>query len=72
MKSSEKSDDLSDYALLSTTLMQPLVLFLGGAVKDNADFFEGDEAAADHFIEAGKNLLNSFVGFDDLEDELPE
>ena len=44
-------------------------LFLRGAIEDDADFFEGDEAAVHHFIEAGKDLLDALGGFDDLEND---
>jgi hypothetical protein len=30
-----------------------VTLFCDGAVEDDADFFEGDEATFDHFVEAG-------------------
>src|SRR5882762_1570683 len=44
-------------------------LLLGGAVEDDADFFEGDEAAVDHFVETGKNLFDALGGFDDFEND---
>src|SRR5216683_1268161 len=44
-------------------------LLFGGAVEDDADFFEGDEAAVDHFVEAGKNFFDAFGGLDDFEDD---
>src|SRR6266581_9116890 len=44
-------------------------LLFGGAVEDDADFFEGDEAAIDHFVEAGKNFFDALSGFDDFEDD---
>src|SRR5260370_14375564 len=45
-------------------------LFLGGAVEDDADFFERDEAAVDHFVEAGKNFFDALPGIDDIEDDV--
>src|SRR6266478_5303117 len=42
-------------------------LFFGGPVEDDADFLKGDEAAFDHFVEAGKNFLDALGGFNDLE-----
>src|SRR5712664_2509245 len=44
-------------------------LFLGGAVENDSHFFEGDEAAFDHFVEAGKNILDTLGRFDNLEDD---
>jgi fluoride ion exporter CrcB/FEX len=45
-------------------------LFLRGAVEDNANFFQGDQPTANHFVEAGENLLNTFGGLDDLKDDM--
>ena len=44
-------------------------LLFGGAVEDDADFFEGDEAAVDHFVEARKNFLDALGRFDDFEND---
>ena len=46
-----------------------LALFLGRAVEDDADFFEGDEAAIHHFVEAGKDFFDALGGLDDLEND---
>ena len=46
-----------------------LALFLGRAVEDDADFFEGDEAAFDHFVEAREDFFDALLRFDDLEDD---
>src|SRR5262249_10453593 len=44
-------------------------LLLCGAVENDADFLEGDEAAIHHLIEAGKDLFNALGGFDDFEND---
>src|SRR6267378_5854637 len=44
-------------------------LFFGRAIEDYADLFEGDEAAVNHFVEAGENLLYTLGGLDDFEDD---
>src|SRR6267143_2688256 len=44
-------------------------LFLGGAIENYPHFLERDEAAFDHFVEAGKNFFDALDGFDDLEDD---
>jgi hypothetical protein len=44
-------------------------LLLGRAVEDDADFFDGDEAAVNHFVEAGKNLFDALGGLDDFEND---
>src|SRR5712692_1427331 len=53
----------------SILLHEAAPLFLGGAVEDDADLFEGDEAAVNHFVEAGKNLLDPLSGLDDFEND---
>ena len=50
-------------------LRNAAALFFGGAVKDDADFFEGDEAAFDHFVEVGEDFFDAFLGFDDFEND---
>src|SRR5712664_2913475 len=42
-------------------------LFVGGAVENYSHFFERNEAAFDHFVEAGENFFDALGGFDDLE-----
>ena len=53
----------------SILLHEAAPLFLGGAVEDDADLFEGDEAAVDHLVEAGKNLFDALDGLDDFEND---
>ena len=36
---------------------------------DDLDFFEGDEAAADHFIEQGQEGVDLFLAVHDFDDE---
>jgi len=43
-------------------------LFLGRPVKDDANFFQRDEAAVDHLVKAGKNFFDALGGLDDFED----
>ena len=43
-------------------------LFFGGAVENDADFFEGDEAAIDHFVEAGKDGVDALLNLDFMDD----
>src|SRR5262245_42084736 len=43
-------------------------LLLGGSVQDDAYFFERDEPAFHHFVEARKDLLDALGGFDDFDD----
>jgi len=40
-----------------------------GAVVDDADFFEGNEAAFHHFIEDGKESVEFFFGVHDFDHE---
>src|SRR6266852_1051463 len=44
-------------------------LVFSGAVEDDADFFEGDEAAVDPFVEARENFFDALGRFDDFEDD---
>src|SRR5437588_10230466 len=44
-------------------------LFLGGTVEDDANLFQGDEAAVDHFVETGKNLFDALGRLNDFEDD---
>src|SRR6266446_1209833 len=44
-------------------------LFLCGAVEDDANFFEGDEAAVNHLVEAWENFFDALVGLDDFEND---
>src|SRR5438034_3761841 len=44
-------------------------LFLGRPVKDDANFFQRDEAAVDHLVKAGKNFFDALGGLDDFEDD---
>src|SRR5271156_1594682 len=44
-----------------------LALFLGDAVEDYANFFQGDQSALDHFVETGENGVDAFLRFDDLD-----
>ena len=37
------------------------------AVEDHADFFHGDQAAADHFVEAGKHGFDVLLRFNDFD-----
>src|SRR5215470_8944278 len=46
-----------------------LNLLFRGAVEDDANFFEGDEAAADHFVETRKNGFDFFCSLDDFDDD---
>src|ERR1700722_12848274 len=39
------------------------------AVEDYADFFQGDQAAADHLVELGQDLFDALAGFDDFNDD---
>src|SRR5579859_1049806 len=41
----------------------------GGPMKDDANFFQSDQAAAQHFIQLGKNLLNPFGILDHLDND---
>src|SRR5262245_49451501 len=43
-------------------------LLLGGSVQDDAYFFERDEPAFHHLVEARKDLLDTLGGFDDFDD----
>src|SRR6266566_9441364 len=42
---------------------------LSGAVENHAHFFECDQATVNHFVEARKDLLDTFGGLDDLQDD---
>src|SRR5439155_14736 len=42
-------------------------LSFSGAVQDDADFLQGDEATIHHFVQPGKELFNALGGLDDLE-----
>src|SRR5712671_2257439 len=41
-------------------------LFLGGAVEDDSHFFQRDEAAFDHLVEAGENFFDALARFDNF------
>src|SRR5205807_6292009 len=44
-------------------------LSFSGAVQDDADFLQGDEATIHHFVQPGKELFNALGGLDDLEND---
>ena len=52
----------------AATTQQARLLF-GGAVEDDANFFQGDEATVDHFVKFGKDLVDAFLVFDDFEND---
>jgi hypothetical protein len=53
--------------ILSGGLVSPF-LFLCGAIKNHAHFFQCDQSALDHFVQTRKNLLDAFRGFDHFHD----
>jgi hypothetical protein len=42
-------------------------LLFRSAVQNYADFFEGDQAAFDHFVELRQDLVDALLRFDDFE-----
>jgi len=51
-----------------TTCDRAAWLFAVGAVEDDADLFQRDEAATDHFIQAWKDALDAFGVFNHFDD----
>jgi len=43
--------------------------FLCGAIENDANFFQRDEAAVDHFVEARENFFDALGGLDDFEND---
>ena len=44
-------------------------LFFGRVVEDDTNLFKSDEAAVDHFVEAGKDFFDALGGLDDFKDD---